>query len=422
MAFGQLTEFDKIVKSALEGVEETVPSSVWEGVVSKLDAIAGAAAAGAAISSVSTGSAASGSAASGAAAGSTAAGSAATGSVASGAAAGTTASTAAVTGAAAGTTATGAVAGSAATAAAGGAVAASSNVITIALASVAAAGVIGGGAALVLTNSNNQHIIEQPKQVTEVVVDTTSETMLEQMPEDTVDLVRYIGHQKPVTDESMPVDETEKHQPEEEKEPESIKTDVPAPKAHKPEVQWTIRPKQSHRRFAISVGYINSLDKGRAEVDFSGVYFGVSYNFPINENMGVAPGIYYSYTRKSNARCWGQYIFYSGAKIQEHYLDFPVYFNYRHDFTENISARAFAGPTFALGLSSSIEYDGKTYNGYEEDYSRFDAMLGGGISVEFNKKYSVLVGYDFGLLDKNKEYGGPNHKRNKFYVGISYMF
>jgi len=73
MAFGQLTEFDKIVKSALEGVEEAVPSSVWDGIVSKLDVIAGAAAAGAAISSVSTGSAASGSAASGAAAGSTAA-------------------------------------------------------------------------------------------------------------------------------------------------------------------------------------------------------------------------------------------------------------------------------------------------------------------------------------------------------------
>lgn len=45
MAFGQLTEFDKIVKSALEGVEEAVPSSVWDGVVSKLDAITGAAAA-----------------------------------------------------------------------------------------------------------------------------------------------------------------------------------------------------------------------------------------------------------------------------------------------------------------------------------------------------------------------------------------
>lgn len=421
MAFGQLTEFDKIVKSALEGVEEAVPSSVWDGIVSKLDVIAGAAAAGAAISSVSTGSAASGSAASGAAAGSTAAGSAATGSVASGAATGTVASSASVTGAAAGTTATGA-AGSAATAAAGGAVAASSNVITITLASVAAAGVIGGGAALVLTNSNNQHIIDQPKQVTEVVVDTTSETMLEQMPEDTVDLVRYIGHQKSVIDESMPVGETEKYHPEEEKVPESIKTDVPAPQAYKPEVQWTIRPKQSHRRFAISAGYINSLDKGRAEVDFSGVYFGLSYNFPINENMGVAPGIYYSYTRKSNARCWGQYIFYSGAKIQEHYLDFPVYFNYRHDYTENISSRAFAGPTFSLGLSSSIEYDGKTYNGYEEDYSRFDVMLGGGISVEFGKKYGVLIGYDFGLLDKNKESGGPHHKRNKFYVGVSYLF
>jgi len=282
--------------------------------------------------------------------------------------------------------------------------------------------VIGGGAALVLTNSNNQHIIDQPKQVTEVVVDTTSETMLEQMPEDTVDLVRYIGHQKSVIDESMPVGETEKHHPEEEKEPESIKTDVPAPKAYKPEVQWTIRPKQSHRRFAISAGYINSLDKGRAEVDFSGVYFGLSYNFPINENMGVAPGIYYSYTRKSNARCWGQYIFYSDAKIQEHYLDFPVHFNCRHDFTENISARAFAGPTFSLGLSSSIEYDGKTYNGYERDYSRFDVMAGGGISVEFGKKYGVLIGYDFGLLDKNKESGGPHHKQNKFYVGVSYLF
>ena len=48
MAFGQLTEFDKIVKSALEGVEEAVPSSVWDGIVSKLDVIAGAAAAGAA--------------------------------------------------------------------------------------------------------------------------------------------------------------------------------------------------------------------------------------------------------------------------------------------------------------------------------------------------------------------------------------
>ncbi len=404
MAFEQLTEFDKMVKSALEGVEEAVPSSVWDGIASKLDAIAGAAAAGAAISSVSTGSAASGSAASGAA--STAAGSAATGSVASGAAAGTTA--------------TGAAAGSAATAAAGGAVAASSNVITIALASVAAAGVIGGGAALVLTNSDNQHIIEQPKQVPEAVVDTTSETMLEQMPEDTIDLVSYVRHQKPVIDETMPVEETEKHNPE--KEPESIKSDVPAPKAYKPEVQWAIRPKQSHRRFAISAGYINSLDRGRAEVDFSGVYFGLSYNFPINENMGVAPGIYYSYTRKSNARCWGQYIFYSGAKIQEHYLDFPVCFNYRHDFTENISARAFAGPTFSLGLSSSIEYDSKTYNGYEKDYSRFDVMVGGGVSVEFRKKYGVLIGYDFGLLDKNKEDSGPHHKRNKFYVGVSYMF
>ena len=444
MAFEQLTEFDKIVKSALEGVEEAVPSSVWDNIASKLDAIAGAAAAGTAITSVSSGSAASGTVASG-----TAAGSATTGSVATGAAAGTTATGTAATGAAAGTTATGAAAGTTATsaaagaaagttatsatagaaagsaaagaAAAGGAVAASSNVITIALASVAAAGVIGGGAALVLNNSNNQHIIEEPKPITEVVADTTSEMM----PEDTtIDLVQYIRHQNPVIDDNdEPVQEaSQEAAPEQKEEPVEIAMDKPAPQTEKSEVQWEIQPKKSSPRFAVSAGYLNSIDRTSVDVSLNGFYVGISYNIPISKSFGIAPGLYYSVVWSGPVNRWGGRIFYDEAKITEHYLDVPVYANYVHQFNDLYGLRVFAGPTFSTGLASKYEYNGLKCNSYDEmNYSRFDLMLGGGASFEFRKKYTVTAGFDIGLLRRNGE-GGKDHMRSKLYFGIGYNF
>jgi hypothetical protein len=447
MAFEQLTEFDKIVKSALEGVEEAVPSSVWDNIASKLDAIAGAAAAGTAITSVSSGSAASGTVASGTAAGSATtgsvatgatAGTTATGTAATGAAAGTTATTAAsgaavgttattaATGAAAGTTATSAAAGAAAgsaaagAAAAGGAVAASSNVITIALASVAAAGVIGGGAALVLNNSNNQHIIEEPKPITEVVVDTTSETM----PEDTtIDLVKYIRHQKPVIDEKEPVQETSQEaSPEQKEEPEEIAMDRPAPQTEKSEVQWEIQPKKSSPRFAVSAGYLNSIDRTSVDVSLNGFYVGISYNIPINKSFGIAPGLYYSVVWSGPVNRWGGRIFFDDAKITEHYLDVPVYANYVHQFNDLYGLRVFAGPTFSTCLASKYEYNGLKCNSFDEmNYTRFDLMLGGGASFEFRQRYTVTAGFDIGLLRRNGE-GGKDHMRSKLYFGIGYNF
>jgi hypothetical protein len=438
MALEQLTEFDKIVKSALEGVEEAVPSSVWDNIASKLDAIAGAAAAGTAITSVTSGSAASGTVASG-----TAASSATTGSVASGAAAGTTATGTAATGAAAGTTAasaaagasagtaaTGAAAGTAAAGAAGSAaagaaaggaaVAASSNAITIALASVAAAGVIGGGAALVLNNSNNQHILEEPKPITEVVVDTTSETM----PEDTIiDLVQYIRHQRPVIDEEEPVQETpEEAAPEQNEEPEEAAMDRPAPQTEKSEVQWEIQPKKSSPRFAVSAGYLNSIDRTSVDVSLSGFYVGISYNIPINKSFGIAPGLYYSLVWSGPVNRWGGRIFFDDARITEHYLDVPVYANYIHQFNDLYGLRVFAGPTFSTCLASKYEYNDLKCNSFDEmNYTRFDLMLGGGASFEFRQRYTVTAGFDIGLLRRNGE-GGKDHMRSKLYFGIGYNF
>lgn len=404
MALNHLTEFDELVKSTLDGIEESVPSSVWEHISDKLDALAGAAAAGTAISSAS-GSAAGGSVAAGSSsvAGGTAAGSAAAGTAAGSTAAGT-----------AGSAAAGTAAGAAATAA-------SSNALTIALASVATVGVIGGGAALVLNNSNNQHI-EEPELVTEVVQDTASY----EMPEDTLDLVQYIRHVKPVIDEAEPVqDEQEISVAEVPEETEPVVVEEPAPVAA-PAVQWTIQPERKHSHFAISAGYLNSMNKrSSSRTTLNGFYVGMAYNLPVYKSLGVSAGVYYSFLEKNNVTRWAGQTGGS-SRVREQYLFSPVHLNYAFRFNDNFALRVFGGPTFAYGLSSNrkFDYEDTTHDSYDGHYTykRFNLMLGGGLSVELWDKISVNAGFDQGILNRRSSKAPFNEWTSQLHVGVSWLF
>lgn len=190
-------------------------------------------------------------------------------------------------------------------------------------------------------------------------------------------------------------------------------------------------------QFSVSAGYANSKLKYKTgtnstlktSVGYNGVFFGADYNFPINENWGIAPGIEWMFVMDKDADLGsvksGEWKNAIQKNSRETYFNIPIDVTYGLQF-ESIRVFAFAGPTLSFNLTS------KTKMSYDEggsdtkntsdwySYSAFDLMFGVGVGVDFFEKIRIKFGYDAGMINR----GDSDYKihRQQIKLGVSYLF
>lgn len=183
---------------------------------------------------------------------------------------------------------------------------------------------------------------------------------------------------------------------------------------------------------SIGLGYLNSTDIMKdniKDVNLNGFYVGASYNFALGTSgFGVAPGVNYQLVTKSDASS------FLGVNTKndrtEMFLTVPVMFNYGIQLGDGLVGRIFAGPTMSIGLYDksklkagygAFKVDEKVNNYDDDNYKRFDVMLGGGVALDCYDMVRFKVGYDYGLVNRYDSSNVTLH-RGQFYFGVSYLF
>ena len=167
----------------------------------------------------------------------------------------------------------------------------------------------------------------------------------------------------------------------------------------------------------------------------TGFHIGARFEIPIfamNEKTYINAG-----TILSLKGCSQDHRILGSIKTNPYYLDIPIHFGYRHSITRKVSVFAEAGPYFSIGLfgKHKIEQISATADGgsdpniVKEDYTenvfgsnglkRFDFGLGFRIGAELQKRYSVSLGYDWGLIDNADHI---DNKNRNMMISLSYMF
>ena len=193
-------------------------------------------------------------------------------------------------------------------------------------------------------------------------------------------------------------------------------------------------------QMSVGVGYVNSTDIVKFGKDQTakgtpgnGFFAGISYTAPLPGGFSFTPGFYYEFQSAEMAA--GDSVFAVSGRATEHYINIPLDFSYGLDLSRDLRFFVYAGPTVNVGLASTIKpsatsaliglkLDGDVINCYDDqDYGRFDIMLGGGIGLDIRDNFRVNVGYDFGLLNrytgKSSDY---SQHRNRFFAGIAFIF
>lgn len=111
-------------------------------------------------------------------------------------------------------------------------------------------------------------------------------------------------------------------------------------------------------------------------------------------------------------------------KYALHYIEVPIRVGFHYNFSEEVGVYAELGPYFAVGVGGrhkcSIDADGSdareaeeefSYNAFKNydydpinnparlTYQRWDAGIGFRIGAEYNQRYNLLIGADWGLAD-----------------------
>jgi hypothetical protein len=107
--------------------------------------------------------------------------------------------------------------------------------------------------------------------------------------------------------------------------------------------------------------------------------------------------------------CKQDYGEWGAARSDAYYVEFPIHVGYKFAVNDSFAVFGDAGPYLGVGLFGSthaIGDDNKEYFESEivfDEAKRFDFGVGLRVGVEFFKRYSFSVGYDWGLLDSNTD-------------------
>lgn len=180
---------------------------------------------------------------------------------------------------------------------------------------------------------------------------------------------------------------------------------------------------------SVAAGYVQSSRTVYANAPANGFFAGVGYCAEAGSGFELRPGLYYEFLTSSSSSSVGGGLIAGASKTTEHYLNVPFHLSYGYSFAPNFKMSAFAGPMASFGIASKTHATGSVLglggsndldNYADADISRFDIMVGGGVRANVGK-INVLVGYDLGLLDRDKS-DDVVLKRNRFTVGLEYNF
>ena len=130
------------------------------------------------------------------------------------------------------------------------------------------------------------------------------------------------------------------------------------------------------------------------------------------------------------------------VKYNPWYLEIPIHLGYKYEINEKFSVFGKFGPYFAFGLfgkakAKTLDWDDDSWDTVSKDekikifgdggLKRFDFGLGIHAGVEFQKKYQLSIGYDFGLIKAYKDSSddidlGDGMKNRNLMISLAYLF
>lgn len=200
---------------------------------------------------------------------------------------------------------------------------------------------------------------------------------------------------------------------------------------------------KANAQLGINVGYApvtlstattigNTTTTSTSEMD--GFFAGVTYNYGISKDLGVAFGLQGRYNTKTSTGS-ANFVVVSGndkSTTTQILLDVPVLFNYSLPLGGSAKLSAFAGPTFSyavygnthvtstatiLGVSSTSETDYAMY-GDNSTNNRLDITAAFGLQFQYND-FRLFGGYRIGLTDLNTN-DNVKTTSSGLFVGLGY--
>ena len=165
-----------------------------------------------------------------------------------------------------------------------------------------------------------------------------------------------------------------------------------------------------------------------------GFFAGVTYNYGISKDLGVAFGLQGRYNTKTSTGS-ANFVVISGndkSTTTQILLDVPVLFNYSLPLGSSAKLTAFAGPTFSfavygnthvtttttiLGSTSTSETDYAMY-GDNSTNNRLDITAAFGLQFQYSD-FRLFGGYRFGLTDLNTN-DNVKTTTSGLFVGLGY--
>lgn len=166
---------------------------------------------------------------------------------------------------------------------------------------------------------------------------------------------------------------------------------------------------------------LSSISKYDSKIGFN---VGFRGTIPIQSAGGTYFNIGALLTLKGAEKDYGYEL---DAKIDAYYLEIPVHFGYKHAVSENIALFGEFGPFLGIGLFGKAKVASMGQRAKVDTFSdeggakRFDFGLGFRAGIEISQKVPISVGYDFGLLNINKD-EDPSLKSSNFTIAIGYKF
>lgn len=189
----------------------------------------------------------------------------------------------------------------------------------------------------------------------------------------------------------------------------------------------------ANAQVGVQAGYSmmkTTVDNSKAS---NGFHVGPIYNMSLQGPISLQYGLLYNLYLSSDDKTTGSGDLRTGAVITRtaHQFDVPVRVAATFPIASSISAFAFAGPNFNLGLASGSSTQAwalgkKAGDPVKVDYyedkniSRFNLQLGLGAGLQYSNM-GVKFSYDFGLLDMHKS-DAIDYKVNGLKVGLFYNF
>lgn len=184
--------------------------------------------------------------------------------------------------------------------------------------------------------------------------------------------------------------------------------------------------------YSVNVGYANQATSSKVTIGNSqtitkdamgGFNFGVMASYELMPNVAVNTGLQFDFAAKTEK---DEFLgVETKMRTVAKDLEIPVRASYMLDLGE-ASVFAYAGPAFEFGLVNkvvtTINETSTTLNAYGEDaaMSRFNILAGAGVGVLYHNLF-LNVGYDFGLLDLNKNDNNGLHT-SELKVGLGIKF